>query len=166
MNNGVPEMQVQNEFNQNLNGGFQGGNDRNNVNQWQAAGGNAHNGWQNGGVVGYNNRNAAGAPYQGGGHHPAQYSNHGGINRGNNAFQQLNGVPGQAIPRDNHGGVGQVYNPAQNLGPGGYGMAPRSGLQPPMRVYNNPDYRGMARMDPNMSLAEVIQARSRGASNM
>ena len=112
INNGAQEMQVQNEFNQNPNGGFQGGNDRNNFNQWQGAGGNAHNGWPNGGVVGYDNQNAAGAPYQGGGYNLAQYGNHGGVNHGNNAFQQLNQVPGQAIHGGNHGGTGQFQNPA------------------------------------------------------
>ena len=38
-------------------------------------------------------------------------------------------------------------------------MAPRSGVQPPTRVYNNPDYRGMAPEDPNMSLADVLHSR-------
>ena len=42
-------------------------------------------------------------------------------------------------------------------------MAPRSGVQPPMRAYNNPEYRAMAPGDPNMSLADVLHLRLSGA---
>ena len=52
MNIGAQGVQVQNIFDQNLSGGFQAGYCRNNFNQLQGAGGNAHDGRPNGGVVG------------------------------------------------------------------------------------------------------------------